>query len=216
MRINANIAALNTYGRLAENKRAGAKSLEKLSSGLRINRAGDDAAGLAISEKMRGQIRGLGQAARNAQDAISMIRTAEGGATIVHEMLQRGRELAVQAVNGTLTDNDRLQVQGEIDQLLKQIDNTANSTEFNTIKLLNQRASGNSAFPGISQAALDQLTAQLPGWINDGMSAVEGQLGIDVPSGNRPMAVQYYYDAVTSTGASMGTSDGGASLTPEG
>ena len=137
MRINHNIASLNTYRQLTLNNMLGSKSLEKLSSGLRINRAGDDAAGLAISEKMRGQIRGLDQAVRNAQDGISLIQTAEGALNEVHSILQRMRELAVQAANGTLTSDDREKIQGELDQLIDEIDKIGNQTEFNTKKLLN-------------------------------------------------------------------------------
>ncbi len=107
MIINHNIPALNTYRQLSVNNMAMARSLEKLSSGLRINRAGDDAAGLAISEKMRGQIRGLNQATRNAQDTIALIQTAEGGLNETHAILQRMRELAVQAANDTNTADDR-------------------------------------------------------------------------------------------------------------
>jgi len=112
------------------------KTLEKLSSGLRINRAGDDAAGLAISEKMRGQIKGLDMAVKNAQDAISLIQTAEGALTETHSILQRMRELAVQAATDTNTNVDRNQIQAEIDQLREEIDRIARTTEFNTMKLL--------------------------------------------------------------------------------
>jgi flagellin len=136
MIINHNIAALNTYNRLSANNTQTSKSLEKLSSGLRINRAGDDAAGLAISEKMRGQIRGLDQAGRNAQDSISLIQTAEGALTETHSILQRMRELAVQASNDTNTTSDRDEIQKEITQLTDEIDRIANTTEFNTQKLL--------------------------------------------------------------------------------
>ncbi|MFB5166827.1 flagellin [Parageobacillus toebii] len=137
MRINHNIAALNTYRQLAFNNTQAAKNIEKLSSGLRINRAGDDAAGLAISEKMRGQIRGLEQASRNAQDAISLIQTAEGALNETHSILQRMRELAVQAANDTNTSTDRQAIQDEITQLVSEIDRIANTTEFNETKLLN-------------------------------------------------------------------------------
>jgi flagellin len=113
------------------------KTLEKLSSGLRINRAADDAAGLAISEKMRGQIKGLDMARKNAQDAISLIQTAEGALNEVHSILQRMRELAVQAASDTNTDVDRENIQAEIEQLRQEIDRIARSTEFNTKKLLN-------------------------------------------------------------------------------
>jgi flagellin len=136
MRINHNIAALNSYGRLSKNNMATEKSLEKLSSGLRINRAGDDAAGLAISEKMRAQIRGLEQATRNAQDGISLIQTAEGGLNETHSILQRMRELAVQAANDTLTPDDRGSINTEIAELKSEIERIALSTEFNTKDLL--------------------------------------------------------------------------------
>ncbi|NLC07860.1 MAG: flagellin [Syntrophomonadaceae bacterium] len=137
MIINHNISALNTYRQLTVNNTMGAKALEKLSSGLRINRAGDDAAGLAISEKMRAQIRGLDQAARNAQDGISMIQTAEGALNEVHSILQRMRELANQAANDTNVDVDRDEIQKEINQLTSEINRIGNTTEFNTKKLLN-------------------------------------------------------------------------------
>ncbi len=137
MIINHNIAALNTYRQLSTNNTNTQKSLEKLSSGLRINRAGDDAAGLAISEKMRGQIRGLDQASRNAQDGISLIQTAEGALNETHSILQRMRELAVQSSNDTATDADRVEIQKEMIQLKEEIDRISNDTEFNTKKLLN-------------------------------------------------------------------------------
>jgi flagellin len=140
MRINQNISALNAYRQLSINNSSLQKSLEKLSSGLRINRAGDDAAGLAISEKMRAQIRGLNQSVRNAQDAISMIQTAEGALNEVHSILQRMRELAIQAGNDTNTDKDRAEIQKEINQLTSEINRIANTTEFNTQKLLNATA----------------------------------------------------------------------------
>ncbi|WP_191557263.1 flagellin N-terminal helical domain-containing protein [Metabacillus idriensis] len=136
MRINHNIAALNTYNKLNSASTAQSKSMEKLSSGQRINRAGDDAAGLAISEKMRGQIRGLDQASRNSQDGISMIQTAEGALSETQNILQRMRELSVQASNGTNTDDDREALNNEVTELIGEIDRIANQTEFNTKKLL--------------------------------------------------------------------------------
>lgn len=142
MIINHNMPALNTYNRLSANNANTSKSLEKLSSGLRINRAGDDAAGLAISEKMRGQIRGLDQAQRNAQDSISMIQTAEGALNETHSILQRMRELAVQASNDTNTKVDRGEIQKEINQLTDEIDRVANTTEFNTQKLIDGSKKG--------------------------------------------------------------------------
>ena len=137
MRINHNIAAMNTYNKLTANNAATAKSLEKLSSGLKINRAGDNAAGLAISEKMRAQVRGLDQANTNAQDGVSLIQTAEGALTETHSILQRMRELAVQSANDTNTSNDRSEMQKEIDQLSAEVTRISDTTEFNTKKLLN-------------------------------------------------------------------------------
>lgn len=136
MRINHNIQALNAYRNLAVNQSNTAKNLEKLSSGLRINRAADDAAGLAISEKMRSQIRGLEVAERNALDAISLIQTAEGALSSVHSMLQRMRELAVQASNDTNTAEDRAALDQEIQQLKTEITRVATSTDFNKTALL--------------------------------------------------------------------------------
>jgi flagellin len=136
MRINHNIAALNAYRQLSQNQLNVSKHLEKLSSGLRINRASDDAAGLAISEKMRSQIRGLSQASRNALDAVSLIQTAEAALSSVHSMLQRMRELAVQAANDTNTEDDRNAIQEEVNQLTSEINRIGNTTEFNTRKLL--------------------------------------------------------------------------------
>ncbi|WML46889.1 flagellin Hag [Neobacillus sp. PS3-34] len=136
MQINHNLAALNTYNRLNTATNAQSKSMEKLSSGLRINRAGDDAAGLSISEKMRGQIRGLDQASRNSQDGISMIQTAEGALNETHDILQRMRELAVQASNDTNTTEDRTSIQSEADQLAKDINRIANNTQFNSKTLM--------------------------------------------------------------------------------
>lgn len=136
MRINHNIQALNAYRNLATNQANASKNLEKLSSGLRINRAADDAAGLAISEKMRSQIRGLEVAERNALDAISLIQTAEGALNSVHSMLQRMRELAVQASNDTNTAEDRAALDQEIQQLKTEITRVATSTDFNKTALL--------------------------------------------------------------------------------
>ncbi|MBY7026515.1 MULTISPECIES: flagellin [Clostridium] len=137
MIINHNMNAMNAHRNMGMNTVNSGKSMEKLSSGLRINRAGDDAAGLAISEKMRGQIRGLDQASRNAQDGISLIQTAEGALNETHSILQRMRELSVQGSNDTNNENDRGQIQKEMDQLRNEIDRISNTTEFNTKKLLN-------------------------------------------------------------------------------
>lgn len=137
MIINHNLSAINANRNLGINDTSMNKSLEKLSSGFRINRAADDAAGLAISEKMRGQINGLNQASRNAQDGISMIQTAEGALNETHAILQRMRELAIQSSNDTNTDADRSQIQSEVVQLQSEIDRIGSTTQFNTKSLLN-------------------------------------------------------------------------------
>jgi flagellin len=140
MRINHNISALTSYNANSENQTALSKSIERLSTGLRINSASDDAAGLAISEKMRSQIRGTEQAYKNAQDGISMIQTAEGSLGEVHSILQRMRELAVQAANDTLTSEDRSYIQLEVEQLRGEIDRISATTQFNKKKLLDGSA----------------------------------------------------------------------------
>ncbi|WP_058764189.1 flagellin [Exiguobacterium chiriqhucha] len=136
MIINNNMNAMNAHRNMSANTTQTGKAMEKLSSGLRINRAGDDAAGLAISEKMRGQIRGLDQATRNSQDGISMIQTAEGALNETHSILQRMRELSVQSATDTNTTSDRTKIQSEVDELAKEITRISNTTEFNTKNLL--------------------------------------------------------------------------------
>ena len=135
MRINTNVAAMNTYSRLTAANTAKSNSLAKLSSGLRINKAGDDAAGLAISEKMKSQIGGLTQAKRNAQDGISLVQTAEGALNETHSILERMRDLAVQGSNGTLTSSDRGSINKELKALHQELTRIADTTQFNTQKL---------------------------------------------------------------------------------
>ena len=142
MRINHNLSALNAWKNMSVNDGGQTKSLEKLSSGLRIGRAADDAAGLSISEKMRGQISGLNQASRNAQDGISLLQTAEGALQETHTILQRMRELAVQSASDTVTNEDRAEIQKEINALRVEIDRISTTTEFNTQPLLNGDYSG--------------------------------------------------------------------------
>jgi flagellin len=163
MIINHNIPALNTYNKLTINNKGMASSLEKLSSGLRINKAADDAAGLAISEKMRSQIRGLDQASRNAQDGISLIQTAEGALNETHSILQRMRELSVQSANDTYTSSDRSQIQLEIDQLTEEIDRIANTTEFNGKSLLDGTTS--------AYVSSDKLTTKI--FMRDGLRVLD-------------------------------------------
>ncbi|MDF2628942.1 MAG: flagellin domain protein [Symbiobacteriaceae bacterium] len=136
MRINTNVSSLNAWRNLTGTDGAMGKNLERLSSGYRINRAGDDVAGLAISENMRAQVKGLNQAIKNAQDGISLLQTAEGSLNEVHNMLHRMRELAVQSANGTLQPEDRKQIQTEMDNLTKEVTRITNATQFNSKDLL--------------------------------------------------------------------------------
>ncbi|MBL3647925.1 flagellin Hag [Bacillus vallismortis] len=162
MRINHNIAALNTLNRLSSNNSASQKNMEKLSSGLRINRAGDDAAGLAISEKMRGQIRGLEMASKNSQDGISLIQTAEGALTETHSILQRVRELTVQAGNTGTQDatTDLVAIQDEINNLLDEVDGISQRTAFNGKKLLDGTETAGFTFQ-IGANKTQQLTVNI-------------------------------------------------------
>lgn len=141
LRIQTNIEAFNAHRNLVGTSNALAKTMERLSSGYRINRAADDAAGLAISERLRAQVKGIGQAQRNAQDAVSLVQTSEGSLDEVHSMLQRVRELAVQYKNGTLSEADKQSIQSEVNQLASEVERIGTSTEFNGIKLLNASAS---------------------------------------------------------------------------
>ena len=157
MVVQHNMSAMNANRMLSGVSSAQSKSTEKLSSGYRINRAADDAAGLSISEKMRGQIRGLNQASTNAQDGISLIQTAEGALNESHSILQRMRELSVQAANGTETDDDREAVQNEIEQLQSELTRISDTTEFNTMKLLDGSQSGSKVQVSVSKSAESKL-----------------------------------------------------------
>ena len=137
LRINTNVEAFNAHRQLVGTSDKLGKAMERLSSGYRINRAADDAAGLAITEKLRGQITGLEQAQRNGQDAISLVQTAEGSLTEVHAMLQRIRELAVQYKNGSLSASDRLAIQSEVNMLASEVERIGSTAQFNGIQLLN-------------------------------------------------------------------------------
>lgn len=158
MIINHNMNALNAHRNMGVNNTNAGKSMEKLSSGLRINRAGDDAAGLAISEKMRGQIRGLTQASRNASDGISLVQTAEGALNETTNILQRMREISVQSANSTNTETDRAALQEELNQLTTEINRIGNTTEFNTQKLLNGGA-GTSSSANVTDATSAAVTS---------------------------------------------------------
>src|SRR5436853_3506796 len=135
LRIQNNVEAFNAHRNLAGTESKLATSMERLSSGYRINRAADDAAGLAISERLRGQIGGLDQSQRNVQDAVSLVQTAEGSLTEVHSMLQRIRDLAVQYKNGSLSNADRTAIQSEVNQLASEIERIGQSAQFNGIKI---------------------------------------------------------------------------------
>ncbi|QNU68522.1 flagellinolysin [Ruminiclostridium herbifermentans] len=164
MRINNNISSINANRSYGINNTNTQKSLTKLSSGLRINSAADDAAGLSISEKMRAQIRGLNRCSNNIQDGISLIQVADGALNEVHSLLQRGRELSIQAANGTLTESDRKMIQEETSHIISDIDRIANHTEFNTLKLLNvpkSSAVDNQIITALKSALLEQAEARI-------------------------------------------------------
>lgn len=162
MVIQHNIAAINSYRNLSTNQSALSKNLEKLSSGYKINRAGDDAAGLAISETMRSQINGLNQAVNNANDAIGLIQTAEGAMTETHSMLQRMKTLSTQAANGTYTETARKNIKAEIDALNKEITRIATTTEFNGEKPLSPKVA-NQALTFFIGATADKTNAMTVG-----------------------------------------------------
>lgn len=198
MRINHNIAALNTYRQFGAANAAQGKSMEKLSSGLRINKAGDDAAGLSISEKMRGQIRGLEQSSRNAQDGISLIQTAEGALNETHAMLQRMRELAVQASNDTNTTDDRAAIQKEADQLAKDINRIAKDTQFNGQALLTGAGGPNGDGTFAFQVGANE-NQQITLTIGD----MTGGTGLSIAAGDTEAdgAIDISSDAATATAA---------------
>lgn len=161
MRIQHNIAAMNSYRNYTNNVSALNKNLEKLSSGYKINRAGDDAAGLAISEKMRAQITGLNKAQDNANDGISLVQTAEGALTEVHDMLNRMVELATQSANGTYDGTDRDQLQKEVDALLGEINRISQASNFNQINLLDGTATALTLQIGDTSATFNMLTVAI-------------------------------------------------------
>ena len=197
MRINNNLMAMNTHRQLGINTGEGAKSIEKLSSGSRINRAGDDAAGLAISEKMRGQIRGLNQASRNAQDGISMIQTAEGALNETQAILQRMRELSVQSANDTNVNTDRAAIQEEVDALGKEIERIATSTEFNTKKLLNSGVAVKVHIGANSSQSIDVSFGNMRA-STLGVGSIPSSTIISITTqGNANTAIQLVNDALT-------------------
>lgn len=174
MRINHNLPALNAHRNLGMVQNSSQKSMEKLSSGFRINRAADDAAGLAISEGMRSQIRGLNQASRNAQDAISLVQTAEGALTESHSILHRMRELAVQAANDTNTANDRMEIQKEVDQLKSELDRIASTSSFNNKNLLDGSAAA------ITSSDKATTSIYMRGGIREGAVSAAGSYTVEL------------------------------------
>ena len=174
MRINTNMSAMNTYSRLTSANAAKSGSLAKLSSGLRINKAGDDAAGLSISEKMKNQISGLTQATRNAQDGISLIQTAEGALNETHSILNRMRDLSVQASNGTNSAEDLTAIQDEITSLTTEVDRIATTTDFNGTKLLDGSLATAGAGVTLQIGANNTADEKMEVLIGDMSSAADG------------------------------------------
>ncbi|WP_346867274.1 MULTISPECIES: flagellin [unclassified Clostridium] len=213
MIINHNMNAMNAHRMMSGNTATAGKAMEKLSSGLRINRAGDDAAGLAISEKMRGQIRGLDQASRNGQDAISMIQTGEGALNETHSILQRMRELAVQSATDTNTSDDRAKIQAETDQLAKEITRISNTTEFNTQNLMAGGLSskfqiGANANQDVSFSinAMDAYSLGVAGDAKSANTFVTGDAKIDgVQNAGRGLDTGDYTITTSITASSAGT-----------
>ncbi|MCY9090110.1 flagellin Hag [Bacillus mojavensis] len=200
MRINHNIAALNTLNRLSSNNGASQKNMEKLSSGLRINRAGDDAAGLAISEKMRGQIRGLEMASKNSQDGISLIQTAEGALTETHSILQRVRELTVQAGNTGTQDatTDLVAIQDEIDNLLDEVDGISQRTAFNGKNLLDGTQTDGFTFQ-IGANKTQQLTVNIGDMSTTGLAIAKADYKVTTATAANTDALLDKVDAAINT-----------------
>ena len=195
LRINNNVEAFNAHRQLVQTSNSAAKSMEHLSSGYRINRAADDAAGLAISEKLRGQIRGLAQAQRNAQDGVSLVQTAEGSLNEVHSMLQRVRELAVQYQNGTLSTSDKAAITAEATQLASEIERIGSSADFNGIKLLD----GSTTTVSFQVGANDNDT------ISVATASLGGKVGsIDVSQANAISAIDSAINNVSTLRSSFG------------
>src|SRR4051812_38729819 len=185
LRINSNIEAFNAHRQLVGTSDRASKSMERLSSGYRINRAADDAAGLAISEKLRGQIGGLGQAQRNAQDAVSLVQTAEGSLNEVHSMLQRVRELAVQYQNGTLSTSDKAAITAEAGQLASEIERIGKTADFNGIKLLDgskatvsfQVGANDNDIIAVTTASLGSKVGSIDVSQTNAISAIDAAIG---------------------------------------
>ncbi|MCZ0847768.1 flagellin, partial [Brevibacillus laterosporus] len=218
MRINHNVSALNTHRQLGVNSGASGKNLEKLSSGLRINRAGDDAAGLAISEKMRGQIRGLEMASKNAQDGISLIQTAEGALTETHSILQRMRELAVQASSDTNEGVDRQKLQAEVDELSKEIKRISTDTEFNNQKVLDGSFDDKTFHIGANQGqniklSINDMSNEKLGVNGVAKEQTEGNITFTNRSADDDFKVEFVVGAAGSSTSATVDKDGKVTVT---
>ncbi|MBP1925702.1 flagellin [Sedimentibacter acidaminivorans] len=197
MIINHNLGAMNANRMMNINTNSANKSMEKLSSGMRINRAGDDAAGLAISEKMRGQIRGLDQASANAQDGISMIQTAEGALNETHSILQRMRELAVQSSSDTNTADDRGEIQKENAELIKEIDRIATQTQFNTQNLLDETGGTAGVFTlQIGANTTQSIDVTFADMTTSGLFATSGIADLGTDAATSTAAIKIIDDAI--------------------
>ena len=206
MVVQHNLQAMNTNRQLGITTGQQAKSTEKLSSGYRINRAGDDAAGLAISEKMRSQIRGLDKASKNAEDGISAIQTAEGALNEVHSILQRMNELATQAANDTNTSMDRSQIQLEMDQLSSEIDRISSTTQFNTMNLLDGSFKGKNLQIGALKG--QNITVSIKAMSSSGLQLGKAGAKLKVSSfkaaGSSMKMIQDAIDLVSTERAKLG------------
>ncbi len=209
MIIQHNIAAINSYRNLGINQSGLNKNLEKLSSGYRINRAGDDAAGLAISESMRSQINGLNQATKNAQDAVGLIQTVEGALTETHSMLQRLTTLATQSANGTYNSTARGNLQSEVNDLIKEIDRIANNTDFNGIKPIAATGNTGAMTFQIGPSAAETLdlgeTNMTASSLGIGGISLNDNGGTDTSAGNEAITtIKAAIDKVSSYRATLG------------
>lgn len=211
MKINHNLSAMSSHRQMTLTSSNLSKSVEKLSSGMRITKAGDDAAGLAISEKMRGQIRGLNMAARNTQDAISLVQVAEGALNEVHDLLQRGRELAVQGTNDTNSDSDREALNDESKQILNEINRISNTTEFNTMKLF----AGRKSFKDPSAMSLEEriVYGLKSGWIEESENMIQTVFGLSPSSRSISVVLETGTPSGTLAYVSTGWSVGGNTAT---
>jgi len=208
MVVQHNLQAMNSNRMLNVNSQAQAKSTEKLSSGYQINRAADDAAGLAISEKMRRQIKGLTQASANAQDGISMVQTAEGALGEVHDMLQRINQLSVKGENGTLTSADRGYIASEVQQLLSEIDRVQSTTTFNELSLLDGSVTGTGLQVGAEAGQHINITIASMGVFGAGKDATEkGGIYTNTDDATLADAVDKFYQYDTDGKSKVGASD---------